>query len=84
MTIDRRPIFDDAVDRAREAAAREDARRAELIAARDRERAANRAAMPRVAAAMDRVREVFGDGCRLVYAREGGREIGTSTRRNDG
>lgn len=44
-------------------------------------RAANRAAFPVAAATLDVFREVFGAGCKLRWAREGGREIGKRDKR---
>lgn len=37
----------------------------------------NRKRMPNVAKVIDEVRAVFGDGCKVLWAREGGYELGT-------
>ena len=45
---------------------------------RDKKRDDNRANFPNAAAVLDTFRKVFGDGVKLVYAEEGGREIGNN------
>lgn len=63
------PIFDDAIDaRARAAAAR----KAEIA----RRRAENRAAMPIVSAFFDKYEAEF-PGCKVIWAIEGDRVVGT-------
>lgn len=45
--------------------------------ARERQKAANRAAMPECSKAVDEVRRVFGDkDVRVVWMSEGGKEVG--------
>lgn len=44
----------------------------DAAAARER----NRASFPEIARIMDDFRRVFGDGCKLVWAKDGEREIG--------
>lgn len=39
-------------------------------------KASNRAAFPQAARIVDELREVFGEGVKLEFAEEGGREIG--------